>query len=271
MGRTGYPLVENSIWPLLASVSTMCGIGGFIVFVHDGLVWPLCLGLVSLVMTLTCWWGDVVVEGSYLGRHTSLVLRNYYISMKLFILSEAFFFVSFFWSLVHVKVGELSSNFSWPPRGVEAINPWGIPFLNTGLLVGSAGTVTSAQKHVQAFSKSFILSEDYMLHKNRGVMWFLITISLGVIFMSVQYHEYHILNFTISDSAFGSCFFVMTGFHGIHVFVGIAFLSVACLRLWLGHFSKSMNRFNVIAAIWYWHFVDVVWILLVFLLYFGAF
>nr|UPX89021.1 cytochrome c oxidase subunit 3 [Xyloredo sp. E88]UPX89033.1 cytochrome c oxidase subunit 3 [Xyloredo sp. E89] len=271
MGRTGYPLVKNSSWPLLASLATLSSIGGFILFVHDGAVFPLCFGMGLLVTTLTSWWGDVVIEGSYLGRHTSLVLRNYYISMKLFILSEAFFFVSFFWSLVHVKVGELSSNYSWPPRGVEAINPWGIPFLNTGLLVGSAGTVTSAQKHVQAFSKCYHNSLDYNIHKNRGVGWFGITIFLGIFFMSVQYHEYHILNFTIADSAFGSCFFVMTGFHGIHVFVGIVFLSVACFRLSLGHFSKGMNRFNVVAAIWYWHFVDVVWILLVFLLYFGAF
>nr|UPX88913.1 cytochrome c oxidase subunit 3 [Xylophaga oregona]UPX88925.1 cytochrome c oxidase subunit 3 [Xylophaga oregona]UPX88937.1 cytochrome c oxidase subunit 3 [Xylophaga oregona] len=271
MARAGYPLVENSVWPVLASASALSGIGGFIVFVHEGRSLFLCLGVGVLFLTLSCWWGDVVIEGAYLGRHTSLVLRNYYISMKLFIMSEAFFFVSFFWALVHVKVGELSFNCSWPPSGVEAINPWGIPFLNTGLLVGSASTVTSAQKHVQGFSQAFPFSEDYYTHKNRGVMWFLVTIGLGVFFMSVQYHEYHVLNFTIADSAFGSCFFVMTGFHGIHVFVGIVFLTVACFRLWLGHFSAGMNRFNVIAAIWYWHFVDVVWILLVFMLYYGSF
>nr|YP_010393015.1 cytochrome c oxidase subunit III [Xylonora corona]UPX88877.1 cytochrome c oxidase subunit 3 [Xylonora corona] len=271
MGRTGYPLVENSVWPILASFSALCSVGGFVCFAHEGWALPLCVGLGSLVLTLGCWWSDIAVEGSYLGRHTSLVLRNYRISMKLFILSEAFFFVSFFWALIHYKIGELSSHHSWPPVGVDPIDPWGIPLMNTGLLVGSAGTVTSAHKHIEAFSESYPLSAEYHHHKKRGCLWLLTTVLLGMIFMSVQYHEYHQLSFCLSDSAFGSVFFVTTGFHGTHVIVGIIFLSVALLRLFLGHFSKSTNHFNVLASIWYWHFVDVVWILLVFLLYFGAF
>nr|UPX88964.1 cytochrome c oxidase subunit 3 [Xylophagaidae sp. E23]UPX88976.1 cytochrome c oxidase subunit 3 [Xylophagaidae sp. E81] len=271
MGRTGLPLLENSVWPILASFGALGGVSGFVMLNHTNSAWPICVGLGFLVSVLVCWWTDVIVEGCFLGRHSSLVLRNLYISMKLFILSEVFFFVSFFWALVHIKGGELSSNYSWPPRGVEAISPWGIPLLNTALLVGSAGTVTSAQKHVQAFSCSKPLSVESFYHKRWGVVWFSITVGLGVLFMMVQYNEYFSLSYTISDSAFGSCFFVMTGFHGIHVFVGIIFLSVAGARLFFSHFSKGMNRFNVIAAIWYWHFVDVVWILLVFLLYYGSF
>jgi len=124
--------------------------------------------------------------------------------------------------------------------------------------VASAGTVTCAQKHVQGFSESYIISPDYFNHKRQGLVWFFVTIILGVFFLFIQYYEYYELNFTFADSGFGSCFFIITGFHGLHVLIGVVFLSVACYRLSLGNFRKRSNHFNVTAAIWYWHFVDVV-------------
>lgn len=168
---------------------------------------------------------------------------------------------------MNLKVGELSNRNQWPPVGISPVWHWGVPFANTSLLLASAMTVTVAQKYVQAFNRSYLYTDDYYYFRKGGVRWFLATLFLGSMFLYVQYKEYCYCSFTISDGAYGSTFYLLTGFHGLHVFIGLVFLGVACLRLNIGHFSKRKNRFNVTAAVWYWHFVDVVWVLVWLLLY----
>nr|WHN64049.1 cytochrome c oxidase subunit 3 [Pholas orientalis] len=278
MGRSGYPLVEHSPWPLITSTLAFSSVMSVLLLFHDAdsssffynfnhEVWPFCYSLFFLGLCLMGWWGDVVYEGVYLGRHTSLVVKNFRMGFRMFILSEVFFFVSFFWAFLHVKIGELSCKFEWPPMGIQGVYPGGLPLWNTALLVSSAGFVTLAHKYIIAYNKAYLKSSDFYVMRSESLKWLGVTVILGAMFVACQAYEYYICPFCISDGAFGSCFFVMTGFHGLHVMAGIIFLSVAFGRLYNCHFSKSMNMFNVTAAIWYWHFVDVVWILLMILVY----
>nr|UPX89249.1 cytochrome c oxidase subunit 3 [Lithoredo abatanica] len=271
MARSGYPLIANGPWPVLVGFSAFGMAGGLAIWVHGAGIYALVGAMLSLVVGLTGWWADVICEATYKGMHTSLVLRNERIAVFLFILSEAFFFVSFFWALVHFKVGELSYGYKWPPTGVEVMDPFRVPLFNLAVLLCSGATAQTAQGYVKAFNQSYLLTEGYYRSKFLGVLWFLVSIILGAVFLGVQVWEYSQCKFSIADSAFGSVFFVTTGFHGSHVFIGVVFLAVAMVRLFCGHFSKSHNFLNVWAAVWYWHFVDLIWIFLFVMMYWGAY
>lgn len=182
-----------------------------------------------------------------MGCHTSLVARGLRIGMGLFILSEAAFFLSFFWAFFHCRFGALMQMERWPPVGVKAFKVYGIPVLNTGLLLASGVTVTWTHKAIQCCHNS---KEDLI---SLGL-----TIFLGLSFTKVQLDEYLTCSFRIWDGAFGRTFFVMTGFHGLHVIVGSLFLIVCFFRCMYDHFYVGENHVGLQAAIWYWHFVDVV-------------
>jgi heme/copper-type cytochrome/quinol oxidase subunit 3 len=137
----------------------------------------------------------------------------------------------------------------WPPDGLEILNPWGVPLLNTVILLTSGATVTWAHHGIVAGAK-----------KSSQIGLFL-TIILAAIFTGLQVLEYLESPFTISDGVYGSTFFMATGFHGFHVFIGTCFLTVCLLRLNLNHFTRE-HHFGFEAAAWYWHFVDVVWLFL---------
>nr|YP_010393159.1 cytochrome c oxidase subunit III [Nototeredo knoxi]UPX89285.1 cytochrome c oxidase subunit 3 [Nototeredo knoxi] len=270
MARSGYPVINNSPWPVLVGLSAFCLAGGIAIWAHGDGLYGVFAALLSLVVGLSGWWSDVISEATYKGMHTSLVLRNERIAIFLFILSEAFFFVSFFWALVHFKVGELSYGYAWPPLGVSVMDPYRVPLFNLAVLLCSGATAQTAQGYVKAFNQSYLFSEEYYRSKVLGVIWFFVSIVLGVLFLAVQVWEYTECKFSVADSCYGSVFFVTTGFHGSHVFVGVVFLTVAMLRLFCGHFSKSHNFLNVWAAVWYWHFVDLIWVLLFVMLYWGS-
>ena len=177
----------------------------------------------------------------------------------LFIVSEILFFFSFFWAYFHsslspaIEIGQ-----SWPPLGIIPFNPFDIPLLNTIILVSSGLTVT--------WSHHAILNNNY---KERTIR-LLITILLGIYFSALQLIEYIEAPFTISDSVYGSRFFVATGFHGLHVIIGTIFLFFTFYRINLLHFS-SIHHFGFEAAAWYWHFVDVVWLFLYVSIYWWRF
>lgn len=137
----------------------------------------------------------------------------------------------------------------WPPKGIEAFDPWHLPLLNTVILLTSGTTVTWAH--------------HALLHNDRqGLKWGLIcTIALGALFTAVQAYEYGHAAFAFSGSIYGATFFMATGFHGFHVLVGTLFLIVCLFRALAGHF-KAEQHFGFEAAAWYWHFVDVVWLFL---------
>jgi cytochrome c oxidase subunit 3 len=172
--------------------------------------------------------------------------------MILFIASEVMFFLAWFWAFFdsslfpsHVEaVGH-----QWPPKGIEVLNPWGFPLLNTLILLCSGTTVTYAH--------------HALIHGNRNGLklglW--LTILLGLTFTSIQAYEYAHAPFAFKGNIYGATFFMATGFHGFHVIVGTIFLSVCLLRAYRGDFTPRQH-FGFEAAAWYWHFVDVVWLFL---------
>jgi cytochrome c oxidase subunit 3 len=137
----------------------------------------------------------------------------------------------------------------WPPNGLEILNPWGVPLLNTVILLSSGATVTWAHHGIVAGAK------------RSTVISLILTIILAILFTALQVLEYVEAPFSISDGVYGSTFFMATGFHGFHVFIGTCFLSVCLGRVLLNHFTRE-HHFGFEAAAWYWHFVDVVWLFL---------
>jgi heme/copper-type cytochrome/quinol oxidase subunit 3 len=175
--------------------------------------------------------------------------------MLLFILSEVMFFFAFFWAFFHASINP--SPFIggvWPPAFLSVLDPWKVPLLNTLLLLSSGATVTWAHHSIVFGSKT------------NAFLALVSTVFLASIFTLLQVFEYITSFFSISDSVYGSTFFMATGFHGFHVFVGTIFLFVCLIRLYFNHFTRE-HHFGFEAAAWYWHFVDVVWLFLFITIY----
>ncbi|YP_010307975.1 cytochrome c oxidase subunit III (mitochondrion) [Achroia grisella] len=245
-----FHLVDYSPWPLTGAIGIMTLVSGMIKWFHNYNFNLLILGYIIVIITMYQWWRDIAREGTYQGKHTILVSKGLRWGMILFIISEIFFFVSFFWAFFH---SSLSPNIEigaiWPPTGITPFNPFQIPLLNTIILISSGVTITWAHHALMEnnFSQTF-----------QGLF---ITITLGIYFTILQAYEYIEASFTIADSIYGSTFFMATGFHGLHVIIGTIFLSVCLIRHSLNHFSNK-HHFGFEAAAWYWHFVDVVWLFL---------
>ena len=176
--------------------------------------------------------------------------------MILFIVSEIMFFVAFFWAFFAaslsptIEIGNI-----WPPKGINTFNPLEVPLVNTLILLCSGATVTYTHHAITA-------------GLNLEAVWGLVlTIFLAIIFTCFQIFEYITADFAISDGVYDSTFFLATGFHGFHVFIGTIFLTVCLLRLMLNHFS-TVHHFGFEAAAFYWHFVDIVWLFLYVAVYF---
>ena len=200
------------------------------------------LGVVSVGKTMYKWFSGVVVEGRR-GYHTRLVVRGMKVGMGLFILSEGAFFLSFFWAFLHSCWGRLRINLRFPPTGVKCLRPWGIPFMNSFLLIGSGVTVTWAHKAVKS-------NEAKWLPQNRNLnIRLFLTVLLGVIFLGLQMYEYWWLRFSINDGVYGSCFYIITGFHGLHVVVGTVWLRVCFGRGLIGHFQYRNRHVGLQFAI----------------------
>jgi cytochrome c oxidase subunit 3 len=217
---------------------------------YQGGDFGLFFGILMIIYSMFVWWRDIIREGTFEGHHTSVVQLGLRYGMILFIVSEIMFFFAFFWAFFHSSLAptvELGA--VWPPKGIEVLNPWEVPFLNTVILLTSGASVTWAH-HA-------ILAGD----REQGIYSLIITIILAILFTGFQAAEYVEAPFTIADSVYGSTFFIATGFHGFHVFVGTVFLSVCLFRQHNNHFSAK-HHFGFEAAAWYWHFVDVVWLFL---------
>ena len=216
--------------------------------------WPLAgslaAGLIRLVIVAQQWWRDVRREATLQGHHREIVELGIRWGIILFIISEVIFFFSFFWAYFHRRLSPtIELGFIWPPILIKSFNPFTVPLLNTTILLTSGLSVTWAHHR--------LLKGE--LNTTRQAL--ILTILLGVYFRIVQGYEYIEARFSISDSCYGSCFFVATGFHGLHVLIGRVFLLVSWWRLIKGAMS-SKHHFGFEAAAWYWHFVDVVWIFL---------
>lgn len=252
-----YHLVTVSPWPLLLGfsvLSTAIQTAGYFNEVTES---PANLGITLLIVTVSmiCWFKDVVREGTYLGNHTLLVQQGLKYGMILFIVSEVLFFTGFFWTYFHAAIApniELGS--LWPPQGIAVLSPLEVPLLNTILLLTS-GILATWGHHA-------LKNKDYVETRNALI----ITIVLGLIFTGYQALEYEEAMFTIADSVYGSIFFLATGFHGMHVIVGTALIIGSLVRVLLNHFTWN-HHVGLEAALWYWHFVDVVWIFLYIFVY----
>jgi cytochrome c oxidase subunit 3 len=247
-----YHLVDPSPWPLLGSLGALTMAFGMVKYMHyyHGGFAVLAFGFTVTAYTMYVWWRDIVREGTFEGRHTLKVQKGLRLGIILFIVSEVMFFFSFFWAFFHSSLGpSIQIGQMWPPMGIAVMNPWGVPLLNTVILLSSGATVTWAHHAVVAGEKK------------HAVYGLVLTIILAALFTGFQVLEYLEASFTISDSVYGSAFYMATGFHGFHVLVGSIFLFVCLIRLMRDHFTRT-HHIGLEGAIWYWHFVDVVWLFL---------
>lgn len=256
MSYQPFHLVDQRPWPILIRFCRLNFLTSFstiliyIKFNHIFLV-----NFFLLIIISYQWWRDVNREAVYQGHHSIVVLFGLKLGIILFIVREIFFFLGFFWSYFHFFLSpDLELGANWPPTGVTPFNPYGLPLLNTTLLLSSGFTIT--------WSHHRILSGEF----SKRIYRLLVTILFGVIFLFLQSIEYINAPFSITDRAFGSVFFITTGFHGFHVFIGRVFLIVNIFRIFFNHFNQK-HHFRFEAAAWYWHFVDVVWLFLFCLFY----
>ena len=245
--------------------------------------WSLAFGMVWFLSVLFQWFKESVIEseGGQYGHKIDLSFRW---SMSWFIFSEVMFFGAFFtalwWARSHSvpALGSLDNSMLWPgfkaiwpsaavgvtasPAGTiepfTTMTPFWLPTINTALLLTSGVTLTIAHHALVAGNRA----------KTIAFMW--MTVILGTLFLFVQgyeyYHAYHDLNLKMTSGIFGSTFYMLTGFHGFHVFIGMLMLLFITLRLQKGHFTPE-RHFGFEGAAWYWHFVDVVWLGLYILVY----
>jgi len=273
-----YYIPAPSKYPVLMAAGlflVIIGASGWI----NGLTWAPYVTLVGMAVWLGVmyrWFSEAIRE-SESGLYSDRIDVSFRWSMSWFIISEVMFFAAFFgalyWARVHSvpMLGNLDHQILWPdfkalwptagagitasPAGTvepfSTIGPWPLPTINTALLLTSGVTLTIAHHALIANKRA----------KTIGWMW--ATVALGVIFLGVQayeyYHAYNDLNLKLTSGVFGSTFFMLTGFHGFHVFVGMLMLLFITLRLMKGHFTPK-RHFGFEGAAWYWHFVDVVWL-----------
>nr|YP_009692118.1 cytochrome c oxidase subunit III [Leptocentrus albolineatus]QEG98459.1 cytochrome c oxidase subunit III [Leptocentrus albolineatus] len=250
MNNHPFHMVDKSPWPIITSMGMLTLTSGMVNMFYKTEMNILITGLLITLMCMFQWWRDIIRESTFQGLHSKVVIMNMKLGMMLFILSEIMFFVSFFWSFFHSSLSpSIEIGMNWPPYNIKSFNPMSIPLLNTIILLSSGVSMT--------WSHSSILNNNL----SKSIKSMLITIILGMYFTSLQAYEYMVSPFSISDSVYGSSFFMSTGFHGIHVLIGSIFIMVTIMRLKNLHFSKN-HHIGFECAAWYWHFVDVVWLFL---------
>nr|AAT68487.1 cytochrome c oxidase subunit III [Polypedates megacephalus] len=242
-----FHMVNPSPWPLTGASAAFLLTCGLAMWFHFNSTITMTLGMMLMLLTMYQWWRDVVREGTFQGHHTIPVHKGLRYGMVLFITSEIFFFMGFFWAFYNASlaptpdVGE-----TWPPTGIIPLNPFEVPLLNTAVLLASGVSVTWAHHSVM------------LGNKKNMIQALTLTILLGIYFTALQAMEYYEAPFTLADGIYGTTFFVATGFHGLHVIIGTMFLLTCLLRQMFNHFT-TQHHFGFEGAAWYWHFVDVVW------------
>jgi len=276
--QDAYFLPHGTKWPIMGSVGLTCLLAGFAIKLNGATAGGMFMvaGVIVMIAMMFLWFGQVIGE-SETGSYNKQVDLSFRWGMGWFIFSEVMFFAAFFGALYYARqysvpwlggegAGGVSTNpvlwpnyeTVWPTNGpaniggaFDAMPAWGIPALNTVILLSSGVTVT--------FAHWAILKD----RRPQFILWLLATVTLGFLFVGLQAHEYaeaytH-MNLKLSTGVYGSTFFMLTGFHGAHVTIGAIMLTTMMLRGIKGHFSAK-NHFAFEAAAWYWHFVDVVWL-----------
>ena len=253
-----FHLVLPSPWPIMSSFSllSITVSGTLIIQTFIRIISFFTMSFFSIISVVFYWFKDIIIESTYLGNHTLAVQRGLYMGIALFIISEALFFLAIFWTYFHSSLSptiELGSQ--WPPAGIQAIDPLEFPLFNTILLLSSGVSVTLAHHSIiQGNRKKYLLGLGF-------------TVVLALLFTAMQALEYLLSSFTITDGIFGSCFYFGTGFHGFHVIIGTIFLLFSLGRGLLYHLSQA-HHLGLESAIIYWHFVDIVWIILYIAVYY---
>lgn len=247
-----FHLVSPSPWPLSISFNLLNLTTATVSYAHKfyGSGVLVLIAMILVCYTMALWFRDVVSEGTFIGNHTLAVQRGINMGVALFIVSEALFFLAIFWAYFHSALSptvELGGQ--WPPLGVDAINAFELPLLNTMLLLASGITITYAHHS--------IIQGD----RNASLYGTVFTLILAIVFTLFQGVEYSVSSFTLSDGTYGSTFYFGTGFHGLHVIIGTIFLAVGFFRLWAYHLTEN-HHLGLESGILYWHFVDVVWLFL---------
>ena len=271
----GYYLPAPSHWPIVGSVGMFLLLFGFASFLHGSGSLVMIAGAVVIIVMLFGWFGTVINE-SLSGKYNNQVDTSFRMAMGWFIFSEVMFFAAFFGALFYARMyaipwlGGGSNNVMtnellwpafeavWPTNGpgevggtFQPMGAWGIPAINTLILLSSGVTVTWAHWGLKKGDRTQL------------ILGLMATVALGFLFISLQayeyYHAYHELNLKLTSGMYGTTFFMLTGFHGLHVTLGAIMLFVVMIRAMKGHFSEE-HHFAFEAAAWYWHFVDVVWL-----------
>ncbi len=260
-----YHIVNPSIWPLASALAGGIFATGAIMFMHDVHLFAdkangvegfavglngLYIGVAAILIVMFGWWRDVIKEAVVEKAHTPVAMVGMRYGMALFIASEVMFFVAFFWAYFSSAFfPNAGIGFMWPPETIHTIDPYDLPLMMTLILLLSGCTVTWAHHAI-------------LENKNKDVVRALgLTVLLGTVFLGFQVYEYINSHFGFTDTVYASTFYMATGFHGFHVFVGTVFLFVCWIRAKKGHFTAK-GHFGFEAAAWYWHFVDVVWLFL---------
>lgn len=262
-----YHIVRPNIWPLISSFAAGFFAIAMVMYFPDyrtalqtsidsgetiqaPFPWGPMLGMISIMVCMFFWWKDVIYESIIEKAHTKIAEIGMRYGMALFISSEVMFFFAFFWAFFSAALFPTEAiGFIWPPADIHTIPAFDLPFMMTMILLLSGCTVTWAH-HA-------ILQGD-----NEGAVKGLgFSVLLGTAFLGFQVYEYAAAHFGFTQGIFASTFFMATGFHGFHVFVGTVFLYVCYVRAKKGHFTAE-KHFGFEAAAWYWHFVDVVWLFL---------
>jgi cytochrome c oxidase subunit 3 len=252
MQRHTFHLVKSSPWPFSLSLGALMVTIGAVYYFHSSThnILLLIFGFFYCIFIMILWWRDIIRESTFQGHHTKKVQLGLRLGIVLFIISEIMFFFGFFWAYFHSSLAPtIEIGCIWPPYGIIIVNPFGVPLLNTAILLLSGATVTWAH---------YALSLSLRIEAIKALFF---TIFLGLIFILLQIGEYFSASFSISDGIYGSNFYMLTGFHGFHVIIGTVLLIVSFFRIIFYHFTKS-HHIGFIAAAWYWHFVDVVWLFL---------
>jgi cytochrome c oxidase subunit 3 len=250
-----YQIVEVSPWPITSSISVMSIlIGNVLIFDNVRHGKEILIGsIISLIYSAYRWFKDIVIEGTYQGEHTNKVQKGLMMGFVLFVVSEVAVFLSLIFSYFYntfipsVEVGGI-----WPPTGIIEIDYKAVPLLNTILLLSSGFTITACH--------NYLIFKD----KSKSLFYLISTILLGGLFLFFQFLEYFSSPFTLSDSVYGSSFYILTSAHGLHIIIGVAMLTITLLRF--HHFTNLHHLLFSSSAI-YWHFLDAVWLFLYFSLY----
>ena len=276
---TSYYLPEPSHWPVVGSCALFLMAFGGVLWMNEAAAgqWVVLAGMLTLVYMMFGWFGTVIRESEG-GKYNQQVDMSFRWSMSWFIFSEVMFFAAFFGALFYMRVlsvpglgsgdtlEQLWPGFvaQWPVSGpgieekFTSMGAWGIPAINTLILLSSGATVTWAHWALKKNNRTQLIA---------GLA---VTVALGILFLTLQgyeyVHAYHELGLTLGMGAYGATFFMLTGFHGFHVTIGTIMLMVILGRSIAGHFTAD-HHFAFEGVSWYWHFVDVVWLLLFVLVY----